>query len=239
LTDSELGLCNASLDSLYAGLATCSDNLGPVQTDLATCTGELAACEADAFAFPASGQTTAYSADRNDGIAGAVAVPDDGTLEAGADLSYIDNGDGTVTDTNTGLTWEKKNDDGGLHDKDNSYPWSGNGNQETIWDWLADVNTKGGAGLAGYSDWRVPNVKELQSIVSYESLPLQVSTAFNNDCVAMTSTGSCTFAGLYWSSTTWAASEDMAWYVRFDNGLVSPGVKVGSFHVRAVRGGTP
>jgi hypothetical protein len=31
----------------------------------------------------------------------------------------------------------------------------------------------------------------------------------------------------------------MAWYVRFDNGLVFPGVKVGNLRVRAVRGGTP
>ena len=101
------------------------------------------------MAFPASGQTTAFSADKNDGIAEPVAVPDDGTVQAGADLSYTDNGDGTITDNNTGLMWEKKSDDGDLlHDKDNSYYWSGNGVLETLWDWLEDVNAEGGTGFA-------------------------------------------------------------------------------------------
>jgi hypothetical protein len=41
-------------------------------------------------------------------------------VRAGAALSYTDNDDGTVTDHNTGLMWEKKDDSGGIHDKDNS-----------------------------------------------------------------------------------------------------------------------
>ena len=57
--------------------------------------------------FPASGQTTAYTADKNNG-AGADTVPDDGTVEAGATLSYVDNLDGTVTDLNTGLSGRRR-----------------------------------------------------------------------------------------------------------------------------------
>ena len=78
---------------------------------------------------------------QNDGIPGGVAVADDGAVQAGAPLSFTDNGDGTITDNNTHLMWEKKGDGGGLHDKDNTYSWSGNG--ETIWDWLDDVNAEG------------------------------------------------------------------------------------------------
>jgi hypothetical protein len=40
-------------------------------------------------------------------------------------LSYSDNGNGTITDNNTCLTWEKKNDDGSVNDKDNAYTWAG------------------------------------------------------------------------------------------------------------------
>src|SRR5437899_1127498 len=46
-------------------------------------------------AFPATGQTTSFHAG------------DDGATQAGAPLSYTDNGDGTITDENTGLMWEK------------------------------------------------------------------------------------------------------------------------------------
>ncbi len=164
-------------------------------------------------------------------------MPDDGTVEAGADLTYIDNGDGTITDTRTGLMWEKKSDDGGLHDKDNNYWWSGNSVEETIWDWLADINA--GAGFAGHNDWRVPNVKELLSIVSYQNTPLAISAAFNNNCVAGTTvlTGSCTFIHTYWSSTTWAESTGLAWAVSFNHGDAFPYSKPTTFRVRAVRGG--
>ncbi len=119
------------------------------------------AASAGALGFPATGQTTAYTAEKKDGINGPVAVPGDGTVRAGAVLSYTDNGDGTITDNNTGLMWEKKGDNGGLHDKDNGYYWSGMGAQETLWDWLDDVNAEGGTGFAGYNDWRIPNAKEL------------------------------------------------------------------------------
>jgi hypothetical protein len=83
--------------------------------------------------FPATGQTTAYPADKSDGIAGPVAVPDDGTLQLGAPLRYRILKDGTIKDQNTGLVWEAKCEHcGGLHDSGNIYVWSGNGSQETI-----------------------------------------------------------------------------------------------------------
>src|SRR5262245_19402833 len=38
---------------------------------------------------------------------------------------FVDNGDGTITDTETGLIWEKKDRGGGLHDATARYPWAG------------------------------------------------------------------------------------------------------------------
>jgi hypothetical protein len=239
--ESDLAACNALYGPLEASLGACLTSLAQAQAALAACTNDLMVCQADAGAFPASGQTTAFPAEKNDNMTGAIAVPDDGTVRAGADLSYTDNGDGTITDNNTGLMWEKKSDDSGLHDKDNVYNWSGSGSQETIWDWLEKINTQGGTGFAGYNDWRIPNVKELQSIVNYQNTPLPVSAAFNSNCVAGATvlTGSCTSQQNYWSSSTWLESTTLVWYVSFNYGDVTPETKGATFRVRAVRGGKP
>lgn len=227
--------CNSDVGSVQQNLTSCNASFSQVQADLATCNHDLAVCQA--LGFPASGQTTAFLADKNDGIPGPVTVLDDGTLEAGVDLLYIDNGNGTITDPRTGLMWEKKSDDNSLHDKDNIYWWSGNGAQETIWDWLEDLNAQG---LAGYHDWRIPSVKELLSIVNYQNPPAAVSSAFNSNCVAGATvlTGSCTLMLDYWSSSTWAADAGYAWEVSFGHGSVSRSLKVSTARVRAVRGGT-
>jgi hypothetical protein len=197
---------------------------------------------ARALDLPATGQTTAYTANKNDRITVAVGVPDDGSVQAGATLSFTDNGDGTITDNDTGLMWEKKGDNGGLHDKDNGYYWSGNGSvfQETIWDWLEDVNAEAGTGFAGYNDWRIPNAKELESLVNFQSAAPMTSAAFHTNCVAGATvlTGSCTAVSNYWSSTTWARSTSMAWGVSFYEGLLYPYDKATAPRVRAVRGGS-
>ncbi len=69
--------------------------------------------------LPAAGQTTAYTAGTL--TEQGATVPDDGTVQAGVPLRYTDNGDGTITDNSTGLMWEKKSFDGGLHDMQNTY----------------------------------------------------------------------------------------------------------------------
>lgn len=180
--------------------------------------------------FLASGQTVPNTADKNDGIDGDVDIPDDGTVQAGATLSYVDNGDGTITDLNTGLMWEKKNsldgppDSSNLHAANNNYTWFVNeGNAgDTIWDWLDDVNAEGGIGFAGYNDWRIPNVKELQSIVDYGRTGPAIDPIFGD-----------TANGQHWSSTTSAGG---SLYVDFGIGSVGYDILV-PFPVRAVRAG--
>jgi Protein of unknown function (DUF1566) len=176
----------------------------------------------------ATGQTTASTADKNDSITGAVAVPDDGTSQLGAPLQYKELEDGTIKDLNTGLIWEKKcSKCGGLHDVSTTYLWSGNGSQETIWDWLDDLNAEGGTGYAGHNDWRIPNLRELQSIVDYGLFKPTLDPIFGP-----TRTD-------YWTSTTFANNPASAWLVDFGDGNVDSYEKDedGTYHVRAVRGG--
>lgn len=198
---------------------------------------------AEPFPLPASGQTKSYKADRESSRGkGAVAVPDDGRLRAGAPLSYRDNGDGTITDLNTGLMWEKKcRDCGGLHDWDLKSYWSGDGEVETVWDWIEQVNEEGEKGFAGYSDWRVANVKELLSIVDYSRFDPAAPPAFHRKgcesaCAELdVEACSCTSAELYWTSTTFTDFPAHALVVDMGYGLVDDRVKSSRQHVRAVR----
>jgi hypothetical protein len=138
----------------------------------------------------------------------------DGEIQAGATLSYADNGDGTITDNNTKLMWERKSADSTINSKDTTYMW---GNAFAVH--MAGLNA--GAGFAGHTDGRLPNIKELQSIVNYETG--LVSPAFNNDCAV----GPCTVLTCSgtsmndtWSSTTYAIGPAHAWVVQFGSGLV-------------------
>jgi len=65
---------------------------------------------------------------------------------------FADNGDGTVTDRATGLTWQQ-------------------GDSGSTLSWEGALATCENLDLAGYSDWRLPNAKELQTIVDYTRIP--------------------------------------------------------------------
>lgn len=102
--------------------------------------------------------------------------------------SFIDNSDGTVTDNATGLMWQQE-DDG------NTYNWK---------DALAYAEN---SELAGYNDWRLPNTKELQSIVDYDktTFPAIDETFFvctNDD-------------SWFWSGTTQGDFKYTACYLAF------------------------
>jgi hypothetical protein len=203
-----------------------------------------------ASTFPATGQTTSFPPTLKTTDA---PVRDDGVVRAGGALRYQNNGDGTITDLNTGLMWEQKIRDivtaQGNHDVTRTFPWDSVA--PTIWDWLEQVNTEGGTGLGGHNDWRIPNKKELESIVDAGTIDPAVDPAFNNgpgigpcsvaECSltanSATATGFTGF-GFYWSSTTDPFSTSRAFTVRFLDGEVNALTKSAfTFFVRAVRGG--
>jgi hypothetical protein len=131
-------------------------------------------------------------------VRGGMAVPTSG---------FADNGNGTVTDNVTGLMWEKTGTSGKT--------------------WEQSLNYCESLNLGGYSDWRLPTVKELQSIADYGRIrPAVNSMYFPN-----------TALNVYWASTTHATTTNQGWGVDFTYGFDYGYEKTYSFNVRAVRGG--
>jgi len=133
--------------------------------------------------------------------------------QCGAVGNFVDNGDETVTDNNTGLMWQQ--DTGPVN-----------------YNWKEALSYCENLTLAGYNDWRLPSANELQSLVDYSRYNPSIDTIFSN-----------TVSSFYWSSTTFVSNTAIAWYVRFDNGRVrnNGGQKIPppsfDLYFRAVRGG--
>ena len=121
---------------------------------------------------------------------------------------FANNGNGTVADLDTGLTWQQAETGSALN-------------------WEAALQYAEGLSLAGCTDWRLPNIKELQSI--------------NEETLAYPSVDTNFFAGAnssrHWSSSTLVNLTNRAWYVDFQLGLVSYEDKLTNLFVRCVRGG--
>lgn len=119
--------------------------------------------------------------------------------------SFADNNDDTITDSATGLMWQK--------------------NDTTSLGWEDAINTCEAASTAGLSDWRLPNIKELQSILDYTRSPDTSSSAaidpiFNT--TSFTNEEGETDWQSYWSSTTHAnytGDGSSAAYMSFGRGL--------------------
>lgn len=176
------------------------------------------------FNLPDTGQTKCYRA-----VSPYDEIPCAGTGQDGDyninPMSFTDNADGTVTDNNTGLMWQKQ-DDG------TTYNWyQASGTYDATYNTtLQDVC--GSFVLGGYSDWRLSSRKELITIVDYAipyPLPTIGITYFPN-----------TKSSNYWSSTTYAYYPVRAWSVGFGGGSVSNSFtgKSGTYnYVRCARGG--
>ena len=102
----------------------------------------------------------------------------------GPQPAYRDNGDGTVTDLNTGLMWQQ-NDDG------TTLTW-----QAAI-DYCAALTFPSG----GYSDWRLPDRRELMSIVDFGRIIPSIDTTYFPNCRS----------SYYWSSSPYAYHSLYAW----------------------------
>ena len=176
---------------------------------------------AGAFQLPDTGQTKCYQA-----MPPYAEIPCAGTGQDGAysinPMSYTDNGNGTVTDNNTGLMWQQQ--DNGQH-----YNWyRASGTYHATYN-STSQDVCGELNLGGYSDWRLPSKKDLITLVDYSGQsPTINATYFSN-----------TKGGLYWSSTTHDYNPLYAWYVAFYYGFADYFNRDSDsiFYVRCVRGG--
>ena len=179
-----------------------------------------------------TGQTTCWDAAGT--MIACTGTGQDGELRRGEPRSYQDNGDGTIRDKRTALTWEKLSDDGSIHDQDNVYSW------DDAFGKIDELNTP--PCFAGFCDWRVPNRFELESIIDLGTADPAVSAPFNNGCSpgCTVLTCSCTFSGVHWSSSSAATAESIGWAVNFLFGSVNRNYlkATDSYFVRAVRGGS-
>ena len=139
------------------------------------------------------------------------------------DSRYTDHGNGTVTDTKTGLSWKQCSEgqtasSGGCSGDASSYTWDQALQQP------ATLNS--GGGYAGHSDWRLPNIKELASLGALD----RNSPSINSALFPSTSSW-------FWSSSPVAYISYYAWRFSFDYGSGYVDGRFISNHVRLVRGG--
>lgn len=139
------------------------------------------------------------------------------------DSRYADNGDGTVTDTVTNLTWKRCVE---------GQTWDGatcTGTPERLtWQQALQraANINAGTGYAGHRDWRVPSVKELVTLYEFSCH----TPAINGTMFPATPS---TF--WYKTSTPHAADATSTWVISFSEPYVRGAAKTDTHHVRLVR----
>lgn len=130
---------------------------------------------------------------------------------------FADNGDGTVTDSKSGLMWAKCAE--GL---------SGSGctiGSADGYTWQEALDMAAGKSLAGYDDWRLPNINELHSIVEEQCGDPAINLAvFPN-----------TPSSVFWSASLHSNYSNKAWYVNFNGGDSFNNYRNNNYYVRLVR----
>ncbi len=143
-------------------------------------------------------------------------------VETAPESDFVDNGNGTATQTATGLMWKR------CHENNTGDRCSSGG--AVFFTWEEALNAAQNEVFAGHSDWRLPSVKELMSITEYSCTDPALNftvfpSRFPDD-------------QRYWSSTPFISTngnDDRAYSLRILNGLPLVALRTETFMVRFVR----
>jgi hypothetical protein len=218
--------CEDGVDNDADGDMDCSDS---------ECTGEPQCGTAALGQLPATGTSQCYDAEgdpipcAND----ADCPGQDGDYQSGCPTAgrFVDNGDGTVTDTCANLMWQKDT-------ADTNGDMVVNASDKMHWcDALiyCEVTLNAAGGFAGKSGWRMPNFNELHSIVDFsEEHPALDTSVFDATAVGDRPTRHHTST----SGAETGCAGDCEWIIWFDIGRMHGGDSPREFkrnHIRAVR----
>ena len=146
---------------------------------------------------------------------------------ATAAVSYTNNNNGTITDNTTGLMWKACDQEQVWNDGD---PDSCTDGTDGTYTWTVALTEAQNHTFAGYDDWRLPNVKELASIVDYTKASQSINPLFPN-----------TYTTRFWTSTLYANTNSSiglpnhAWNVSFSIGIIFANGRTAPNRVRLVR----
>ena len=168
----------------------------------------------------------------------------------------------TVADLATGLLWERKTNDGSVHDTANSYTWSDTGTAPDGTVYTVFLPALNNSAFAGHTNWRLPEISELQSIMVGAGVTTTSTDADPPDPAMGTNvTGQSTtcsaipcldprfapvagptpplFNLAYWSAQSRASIPQInAWAAELEPGTLYPNNKLTPLRVRAVRAGS-
>ena len=141
-----------------------------------------------------------------------------GNLRNAPDSRYVTAADATVRDSQTNLIWKR------CSEGQSGPSCAGTASTHT---WATALQLASNSTFAGFSDWRLPSSKELQTLPEYGCYSPSINlTVFPN-----------TPSNGFWSSTSCADLAFAAWYVFFNNGNLDGAFKTLTNRVRLVRGG--
>ena len=189
-----------------------------------------------AVALPKTGQQVCF--DQGGVSISCTATGQDGEYQQGATEPaprFVENGDGTITDTLTGLVWP--NEGNIMPTRDPSFDTDGTSGDgvvtwQTALNYIAKLNREA---YLGYHDWRLPNRNELLSLANF---------GVTDNGLALTAYGFANYQRSYWTSSSYTSVNPFsaaAWAVNVASGYVliddKADVVVAFLYALPVRGG--